>query len=232
MVVISTDSSNDKFELDTANKSLANKHKDETYLNESKILMMLNQTENENNVDREKENEDALEDVWNNFDGNQFDDYGDYNNNDFEQDSIQQHESVEKNDHDNSAKDDRDEVDNELIDIVLERPSTTIPTNSIITAKKTTEPDLDNDSSIDYDELELVLNHVEETHALSQKQKSFSNNEKTPVCLKNDEKIKNKNLSKVQNQQLNVSALTPMPSYSTMDTPNLRDNLKQFGIKV
>ena len=61
--------------------------------------------------------------------------------------------------------------------------------------------------------------------------------EKTPIFTRKPEKPRNKNLTKVSNQesavdsQLNMSALTPMPNYTSMDTPNLKENLKQYGIK-
>ncbi len=170
--------------------------------------MMLNQTEEKNfesNANQDEENEAALDEVWKNFDGNQFDDYGDYNNESFK--------GIDEMEHCIESK--KDASDEELVDLVLKNP----------TDKGVAD---ENEDSIDYDELEQVLNNVEENHAASQKQKSFTNTEKTPICLKN------KNLIHVQNQRedLNMSALTPMPSYSSMDTPNLRDNLKKFGIKV
>lgn len=199
--------------------------------------MMLNQTEEHNlqsNLNREEENEAGLDDVWNNFNENQFDDFDNYNN-----EFDYQNESKEKVDFDNSVKSNRVVSDEELADIVLnensKEKSEVIPNDAKKTkASAKTYPDDDDDSSIDYDELEFVLNNVEENHAASQRQKSFPNSETTPICLKNDQKLKNKNLIQVQNQRvdLDMSALTPMPSYSTMDTPNLRDNLKKFGIKV
>ena len=203
VILSSTDSSNDKFDSKTSEKDA--KTREETLLSESKILLLLNDTDVQGKASQENENDEAaLDAVWNNFDGNQFDEiYHEFNESDG-------HCQLEKS----NASDLHDK------DIVFER---SIEKRQ---PKDHKEVDLADESSTDYGELILALDQAEKCHADSQ-------SEKTPSCF--GQKLNNKNLTKISSRHMNadldVSALTPMPSYFAMDTPKLRDSLKQFGVK-
>ena len=147
--MISSDSSNDKRADPTTSNN--NQSRNETYLNESNLLKLLNETANQrtsSHHDNEAENDAALDEVWNNFDGDQFNDFYEYN----PANETNKPDSVDLLDvSDSSTK----------ASIVTCEDAKETEDHDEIVFEKSIEKNNDDDSTIDYHELELVLDQAE-----------------------------------------------------------------------
>ena len=131
-----------------------------------------------------------LDDVWNNFDENQFDDNYNY---DYEVAGI-------------------------VSDTILEEHSSNELPNPVLSSK----PDL----VLDEDSIFEAIEGPNEIKSPVLIEKSNNVNEMKPL-----QTPKIANLARSETTIFN-SPLTPMPSYVAMNTPNLKNELKRFGIKA
>jgi hypothetical protein len=183
--------------------------------------------------------------VWNNFEENNFDDFYNYNNNDIIEMDNEIDEQKDKS---------HESLGNHLINSLDATRKNAIPTAttsittiaSNVNSPKNRVEDSDDDllPEISVTSKKILKENIQQTDRsdseneppVEQTESETESSMQTPIVTK--KKAPNKNINKKQpsaasaltaaSNQLN---LTPMPEYTQMDTPNLKSELKRFGMK-